>query len=76
MKPHALTMVFGEQTQSQLEVKKVFAKIVSKLNQLKKKSFKKEINKDVMSTTVKASTAINVLRIRPAFGFIIEMMLK
>jgi hypothetical protein len=35
MNPNALKMVFGEQTQSQLEEKKVFAKIVSSLSQIK-----------------------------------------
>ena len=59
---NALSMVFGELTPSQLEEKKVFVKIVSSLNQMKFKSLKKETSKGIISTTVKASMAANVLR--------------
>jgi len=41
MNQNVLTMGFGEQTPSQLEERKVFAKIVSSLSQIKMESFKK-----------------------------------
>ena len=76
MNPDALTMVFGELTQSKLEEKKVFAKIVSRSNQIKIVFFKKETSKGIMPTTARVSMAINVLKIRQTLGFRIEKMLK
>jgi hypothetical protein len=67
--PNAPTMVFGEQTPSQLEEKKVFAKIVSKSNQIKIVFFKKETSKGIMPMTAKALMEINVLRIRQTLEF-------
>ena len=69
MSQNVLIMVFGEKTPSQLEEKKAFAKTVSSLNQMKMESFQKEISKGIMLTTVKASMAINVLRIRQTLEF-------
>ena len=76
MNPNALTTVFGEQTPSQLEEKKVFAKIVSSMNLKKMESFQKETSKDAMSTTALASMGVSAPRIRPIFEFEIEKMLK
>ena len=66
---NAHSMVFGELTPNQLEEKKAFAKTVSSLNQMKMESFQKETSKGIMLTTVKASMAINVLRIRQTLEF-------
>jgi hypothetical protein len=59
----ALTMVFGEKIQSQLEEIKVIVKIVSNMNLIKIDSFKKETNKGAMSMTALASMEVSVLKI-------------
>jgi hypothetical protein len=74
--PNAPSMVFGEQTLSQLEEKKAFVKTVSSSNQTKMESLKKKTIKGEMSTTATVSMAVNVLIIKQALGFRIEKMLK
>ena len=74
--PNAPSMVFGEQTPSQLEEKKAFVKTVSSSNQTKMESLKKKTIKGEMSTTATVSMAVNVLIIKQALGFRIEKMLK
>ena len=76
MNPYAPSMDFGEQIQNQQEEKKVFAKIVSSLNQIKMESLKKETIKGEMSTIALVLMAIYVQRIRKALGFKIEKMPK